>query len=87
MKKIEQQKKQHQTPPLTRSKAKALKKIAPIFSQTFSHRMHNAHAVGKARLNLNQNQQRSLVEQCNHVAAQILSIQKEKSSPPSFLCA
>ena len=71
--------------PFTRSKAKLQKKIAPIFSLPLSERLQHAKTSGKIRFSLSFQKQRSLVETCNNVAAQIMAIQQKKNSPPPHL--
>ena len=71
--------------PFTRSKAKLLKKIAPIFSLPLFERLQHAKTSGKIRFVLSLEKQRSLVETCNNVAAQIMNIQQKKNSPPPYL--
>ena len=68
--------------PFTRSRAKLMKKIAPIFSLPLSERLNHAKTSGQSRLILSRQKQRSLVETCNQVAAQIMDIQQKKNSPP-----
>ena len=71
--------------PFTRSRAKLMKKIAPIFSLPLSERVQHARTSGKMRLVLSLEKQRSLVETCNNVAAQIMQIQQKKNSPPLLI--
>ena len=68
--------------PFTRSRAKLMKKIAPIFSLPLSERLKHAKTSGQFRLVLSRQKQRSLVETCNQVATQIMQIQQKKNSPP-----
>jgi hypothetical protein len=68
--------------PFTRSKARLQKKIAPIFSLPLSERLQHAKTSGKNRFFLSFQKQRSLVETCNNVAAQIMAIQQKKIPPP-----